>query len=187
MDFDGFRQLLPIIFLIIWFIIRANSRKKAEKPEIENPPEQPSRPTPKQRESQTAPGQIFQGPLFSSVKENLDDLFDEIGEAVKKDLPGTQLEQPKIKQSGKSDGFLTEKKATAQVKRKSLIKEDKRPRLVAKSVADTLKSRVAPSEPQTKVPEKRSRRKNIDLSPSKLKEAIILSEIIAPPIALRDE
>ncbi|MBD3344336.1 MAG: hypothetical protein GF401_04655 [Chitinivibrionales bacterium] len=179
MDFDFIRQLIPIIFLIIWFFARAQARKKEQQAEKEFEQMEKSRKpagpaNPQSPQEQKPDRQLFQGPV-SSVKDDLKGFFNDISDAIKKDLPSSGAEKPEVLRRQQEKQVAKEKAPTPRTEHKktAIEKKSQRP------------AKPRPSLAAKEPGQKKTKEYPLELSPEKLRDAVVLSEILAPPVGLR--
>lgn len=197
MDFEGLQNLLPILFLIFWAIVGAQAKKRTQRQD-KSSPQPPGKPLspggrgkrPGEMQRQRSPqGQrpSPRGPLFESMRETLQEVWGDLSEAVNEDMPGAPVKKPSVhdkldqKQEERRDRLSkAERKRTQRTGETISVRDrlEQAPQIAMESTSSTRveKPRIA-----------RDISSSFSSGTVDLQEAIVWSEILGKPIALRED
>jgi hypothetical protein len=178
--FESLQGLLPLIFIIIWVVARLGKKAKDEAEEHADN----LATAPRKKENQTAieREEKKEKPLLGSLRRSLEEFMEDIsGESPPETVPVPKADA-KRKQDSDRKKKLQSKRTTEKRQRietmEPRLQSDRKGSYGESSFAMPALSVETPdSEPLSAV--------ELDLSPSSLRDAIVLSEIISAPVALR--
>jgi hypothetical protein len=182
MDFE---KILPIILLIVWSIAASQAQKKKKRKRSEESgdqgPKRPARTTERPaRQQPQRPAAPRPKPVFQDIRQTLQNVFDELGEAVRQDLPSPAERKRPGRRQTKAERASGKTRIEKEEKRSSA--EKRRPEEVELESMTAIPKELKPVdlEPRVEVGDFELR------SPGELRRAVVWSEIIGKPVSLRD-
>ncbi|MBD3314550.1 MAG: hypothetical protein GF344_02075 [Chitinivibrionales bacterium] len=179
MDFE---KILPILFLILWTIFASLGRRKSKKsPQSSEDAAGPNRTNERpQRRNPRRPTAPKPQPIFQDIRQTIENMFDELGEAVQKDIPPKSKEMRTSKHSQKVRK-VTGSTRIEKAEGRSAAERHEPEELDLESMQPAPeKLRPVSLEPQASLESFQLR------SRAELRRAVVWSEIIDKPVSLRD-
>lgn len=214
MNLDSFQQLFPLVLLVIWVVFKALQQKKARRPSPATPPvrrevrqeNRPGRDREQEWSREPQPGArpqpVKRGDLYKSMREAMEEYFGEPpapprreeveepepvekAEAVLESAPGTMKKAAEpVELSEEHPGWATEPEPDHTPATEEAPAAAPAPAAVLPAVAAAAAHADAAAPPHTlSISDDRPL---ADLESIDLPKAVVWSEILAAPVALRE-